>query len=139
MESIMLVAAEANLLPVFKQKLQAAFPSASFTDATDQFVVHISSRSRIYVEYAGTDLEFIGWEPQEVAVITQKLIQQQHIYIIAYHDINLVKTAIANLADSPDVLVANDCGDLLVGAEFVKKIRRNPDWNWLQDFREQVA
>ena len=139
MESIMLVAAEANLLPVFKQKLQAAFPSASFTDATDQFVVHISSRSRIYVEYAGTDLEFIGWEPQEVAVITQKLIQQQHIYIIAYHDINLVKTAIANLADSPDVLVANDCGDLLVGAEFVKKIRSNPDWNWLQDFREQVA
>lgn len=139
MESVMFVAAASNLLPIFKQKLQSAFPTASFTDATDQFVIHVSGRSRIYVEYAGTDLEYIGWEPQNIAVIFQKLTHQQHVYSIAYHDINAVKTAITHIADSDEVMVDNDCGDLLVGSELVRKIRNNPNWNWLRDFWGQDA
>lgn len=133
----MLITAKSGLLPIFKQKLHSAFPTASFADATDQFVVHISSRSRIYVEYAGSDLEYIGWEPQEIAVIIQQLPLQQHIYSIAYHEINAVKTVIVSLANSDDVIVDNDFGDLLAGSAIVARILDEPNWNWLQDFRDR--
>jgi hypothetical protein len=137
MEAVMLIAEKPDLLPVFKHKLQLAFPTASFTNATNQFVVHISSRTRIYIEYAGTDLEYIGWEPEEITAIIHHLPKQQHIYSIAYHEINAVKAVLVSLANSDDIMVDNDCGSLLVGSAIVARILIEPNWNWLQDFRNR--
>ena len=135
MQSIMLIAESPDLLPEFERILEPVFPTAFISEIGGRpgFVIDLSVSSRIWVEYAGTDLERIGWEPLEVAAITQHLPKQQHIYEVAYHDVNAVKLAIIHLADSDEVLVDNDCGDLMSGAELVKRIKNNPNWDWLRD------
>jgi len=116
--------------------MQVAFPYASVekTSAASEFVVHVSERSRIYLEYYGSKLDDIGWSEEEIDLINHLLpLNTYHIYSIAYHSMKAAKEAIVSLADSSDLLVDNDCGTLLPGHEFVSKVRQNPDWNWFDD------
>jgi hypothetical protein len=138
METIMLVAGQPDLLPVFRAALAVTFPAAQISEPGGQaeFVVALAGQTRLYVEYAGTDLEQIGWEDLEIEFITQLLPSSRHVYSIAYHDIKAVKAAILSLADSPRMIVDNDFGTLLSGVDFVQKVLAEPDWNWYRDLRE---
>jgi hypothetical protein len=135
MEALMLVAASATLLPEFKQTLATAFPTASITDTSNEheFVIQFSDASRVWLEDYGSNLELIGWEEQEVAVIRRVLPITHQVYSLAYRGIEAAKKVIIHLANSNQMLVDNDFGTLIVGADFVRKVTNEPNWNWFED------
>jgi hypothetical protein len=139
MESVMLIADNPDLLPVFRRTLESVFPADTIFDICGRpgFVIELSSRSRIWVEVENDNLESIGWEDFEIELIIRKFPSTLNVYSIAYHSIEVVKQVIVSIADNDQVLVDNDCGDLLVGSELVARIINNPHWNWLQDFRDR--
>lgn len=139
MEAVMLIANSPDLLPSFKKTLKSVFPLVFITDIADRdgFVVDPAGRSRIWVEFYGDNLESIGWEASEIEIITSKFQSAHYVYSIAYHNLEQVKKVIISLANNDEVMVANDCGDLLVGSKLVTRILNNPHWNWLQDFQDR--
>ncbi|MET4073238.1 hypothetical protein [Hymenobacter sp. UYCo722] len=139
MESVMLIADNSELLPVFKSTLKSVFPTAAISDIGGRpgFVLELSSRGRIWVEVENDSLESIGWEDFEIELIIRKFPSTRYVYSIAYHSIEVVKQVIVSIANNDQVLVDNDCGDLLVGSELVARILHNPGWNWLQDFQDK--
>jgi len=137
MEALMLVAASATLLPEFKQTLAAAFPTASITDTSNEheFVIDFSATSRVRIEDYGSNLESIGWAEQELSCIKRTLPVSHHVYSLAYRGIEAAKKVIIHLANSNRMLVDNDFGTLMVGADFVHKVITEPDWNWYEDLK----
>jgi hypothetical protein len=135
MEALMLVAASATLLPEFKQTLATAFPTASITDTSNEhgFVIEFSATSRVWIEDYGSNLESIGWDEQEVCFIKKTLPINYQVYSLAYHGIEAAKKVIIHLANSNEMLVDNDFGTLMVGADFVCKVINEPAWNWYED------
>ena len=135
MEALMLVADQADLLPHFRAVLQARFPAATIADLADQtgFVIEFSPQTRAYVEYFGDNLEQIGWDEQEIAFITSLLPTSHHVYSIRYRGVEAGKQVIISLADSPKMVVDNDCGTLLKGDDFVRKVLAEPEWYWFDD------
>jgi hypothetical protein len=140
METIMLIAEKSDLLPVFKQKVEYAFPTAFISDLGNNqpgFVIELSSRSRIYIEFYGNDLESIGWEGFEVELITNRFPLSHYVYGISYHSLETVKRVIVILANSDQMLVDNDFGTLLVGSDFVQKIHAEPNWIWWDNLSQE--
>ena len=135
MQALMLVAASATLLPEFKQTLAGAFPTASIIDTSNEheFVIEFSATSRVWIEDYGSNLESIGWDEQEVAFIRKTLPVSHQVYSLAYRGIEAAKKVIIHLANSNQMLVDNDFGTLMVGADFVRKVINEPDWNWYGD------
>jgi hypothetical protein len=126
MQALMLVAASAALLPKFKQTLAAAFPTALLSNTSNkhEFVIEFSNRSRVWVEDYGSSLEDIGWEEEEINFI-------KRVLPVNYHE--AAKEVIIHLANSNQMLVDNDFGTLMVGADFVRKVINEPAWNWYED------
>ncbi len=139
MQGLMLVAESADLLPEFRRILVQAFPTAAFHSVVDGrgFVLDFLEQppNRIWVEDAGPSLEAIGWEPAEITFITSYFSANKQVYSIDYHNINTIKKVIVLLADSDQFLVDNDCGTLLLGKDFVHKVRAEPDWYWFDDLK----
>jgi len=135
MQVLMLVAASATLLPEFKQALAAAFPAALISGTSDkqEFVIEFSSTSRVWLEDYGSNLESIGWDEQEAAFIQNILPVKHQVYSLAYRGIEAAKKVIIHLANSNQMLVDNDFGTLMVGADFVHKVINEPNWNWYED------
>lgn len=136
MESVLLIAKSAHLLPQFRQALVEAFPLAKTSELTvysEQLVLEFSSCSRIYIENYGSDLANIGWEDAEIKLITKHFFPEHWVYAISYRSIELVKQVVHVLADSNQLWVDNDCGTLLPGADFGRKMREQPSWSWFDD------
>ncbi|WP_310397823.1 hypothetical protein [Hymenobacter sp.] len=135
----MLIAEASDLLPTFRQALREAYPMALISDMANQsdFAIEFSTHSRVYIEYDGPDLESIGWEVDEISIITTQFRQCPNVYSLAYHGIDAIKQVVIILANSDQVMIDNDCGDLMIGSMFVARILKEPDWNWLQDFYDR--
>ena len=139
MQGLMLIADSTELIPEFKQILVKAFPAATFSDIVDEdgFVLEFFGQlpNRIWIRAAGSDLEYIGWEAPEIEFITSYFPTNRHTYSIDYHSITTVKKAIVLLANSDHMLVDNDCGTLMPGRDFVRKVLAEPSWYWFDDLR----
>ena len=138
MQAVMLIAGASDLLPTFRQALRQAYPTALISDMANQpdFAIEFSTRSRVCVEYYGPDLESIGWGKDEMSIITAHFSQRPNVYSLAYRGIDAVKQVVVILANSDQVMIDNDCGDLMIGSTFIARILKEPDWNWLQDFHD---
>jgi hypothetical protein len=138
MQALMLIAESATLLPKFKQTLANAFPSALISNMSNpgEFVIEFSNDSRVYVEDYGSSLEDIGWEADEIVRIKEIFPVHHQIYSLAYHGIDAAKKVIIHLANSNQMMVDNDCGTLLLGADFVHKVINEPNWYWFDDLHQ---
>lgn len=54
----------------------------------------------------------------------------KHRLMIDYSDVELAKSLVEIIADTPDVIVNNDFGTVLPGNQFVARIRAERGWNW---------
>jgi len=135
MQALMLVAESAALLPEFRQRLTQAFPAAPISDRgqTGEFRIAFPNNERVYVEYYGASLQAIGWEEAEITCIQKVLPTTHHVYSLAYRGIEAAKKVVVQLANSNRVMVDNDCGTLLIGADFVRKVLNEPHWYWFDD------
>ncbi|RZL08501.1 MAG: hypothetical protein EOO62_15190 [Hymenobacter sp.] len=137
MQALMLITDSATLLPTFRQILVRAFPAALLRDTATpaEFVIDFLAHGRVYIEYYGCSLEAIGWDEVEIACIKQVLPLHQHVYSLAYRGIEAAKKVILHLANSNELLVDNDCGTLMRGADFVRKVLDEPTWYWFDDLQ----
>jgi hypothetical protein len=138
MEALMLIAESATLLPKFKQILADTFPSAFIIAMSNpgEFIIEFSNNSRVYVEDYGSSLEDIGWEADEIARIKEIFPGHHQVYNLAYRGIDAAKKVIIHLANSNQMMVDNDCGTLLLGADFVHKVIDEPNWYWFDDLQQ---
>jgi hypothetical protein len=138
MQALMLIAESATLLPKFKQILADTFPSAFIIAMSNpgEFVIEFSNNSRVYVEDYGCSLEDIGWEADEIARIKEIFPTHHQVYSLAYRGIDAAKKVIIHLANSNQMMVDNDCGTLLLGADFVRKVIDEPNWYWFDDLQQ---
>ncbi len=134
----MLLAESATLLPKFKQILATAFPTASISDIgkPGEFVIKFADNSRVYIEDYGFSLEDIGWEANEIAHIKEIFPVHHQVYSLAYRGIDAAKKVIIHLANSSQMMVDNDCGTLLLGPDFVRKVLDEPNWYWFDDLQQ---
>jgi hypothetical protein len=54
-------------------------------------------------------------------------------YTVDFNDLDLCRRVLLAIADDPRLLIDNDHGVLLSGADFVRVLRSQPDWDWRQD------
>lgn len=54
-------------------------------------------------------------------------------YTVDFSDLQLCRRVLLAIADDPQLLIDNDHGVLLSGADFVRVLRSQPDWDWRQD------
>ena len=54
-------------------------------------------------------------------------------YTVDFSDLNPCRRVLLAIADDPRLLIDNDHGVLLSGADFVRVLRSQPDWDWRQD------
>ncbi|MFD1470372.1 hypothetical protein ACFQ48_19245 [Hymenobacter caeli] len=140
METIMLITGSSESLPYFKQTIGDALPKSTVTDQGDPtvgFIVQNAGSNRLYVDYCGNDLISIGWNESEIDWISQQFPAEYYAYSIQYRTINTVKKILVRIANSDQILVDNDCGQLMKGTDFVTEIINNPEWNWLKDLSKQ--
>jgi hypothetical protein len=134
----MLIAESAALLPEFRQRLAHAFPAAHISDMGQpgEFFIAFPNNSRVYAEYYGSSLQDIGWEEDEIACIQKVFPTIHHVYSLAYRGIEAAKEVVVHLADSNQMMVDNDCGTLVLGADFVRKVINEPAWYWFDDLQQ---
>ncbi|MBX0289548.1 hypothetical protein K3G63_03815 [Hymenobacter sp. HSC-4F20] len=136
MESILLIAEKATLLPAFKESIQKAFPCSVINDqpGLTGFVVQVKKSNRLYVDYYGSSLSAIlGWTETELALIDHHFPAGFHLYNIHYRSIETIKKVIMEVAASQKMLIDNDFGTFLTADSFVSKIMQNPYWDWRND------
>jgi hypothetical protein len=71
-------------------------------------------------------------EPDARARIAAAILQPV-FYTVDLSDLNLCRRVLLVIADDPRLLIDNDHRVLLPGADFVRVLRRQPDWDWRQD------
>lgn len=54
-------------------------------------------------------------------------------YSVEFSDIGLCRSILETIADDPSLVVDNDHGLVLNGAEFVRLLRARRDWDWRLD------
>jgi len=54
-------------------------------------------------------------------------------YTVDFSDLNLCRRVLLVIADDPRLLIDTDHRVLLPGADFVRVLRSQPDWDWRQD------
>ncbi|GAB2785219.1 hypothetical protein HNQ93_002551 [Hymenobacter luteus] len=136
MESILLIAEKAALLPAFKESIQKVFPCGVITDqpGLTGFAVQIKGANRLYVDYYGTSLSVIlGWTEDELALIAHHFPAGFHLYNIHYRSLETIKKVIIEVAASQKILIDNDFGTFLTANSFVSMLMRNPHWDWRND------
>ncbi|UOQ71043.1 hypothetical protein [Hymenobacter cellulosilyticus] len=133
MQALILVTGQSNLLSRFRTILQIRFSTATIAEYGNpgEFVVQFSGHHQLFVEYYGQNLA--DWDDDEVAFIKSALPTAQHVYSLGYRGIEFAKQAIISLANSVEMIVDNDCGTLLTGADFVRKVLAEPNWYWFDD------
>jgi hypothetical protein len=50
--------------------------------------------------------------------------------MLDYSDVDLAKKILEVIADKPNIIVNNDFGTVLPGAQFVARIREDRGWDW---------
>ena len=123
MQAVMLIAEASDLLPAFRPALRQAYPTALISDRakSPDSANAFSTHSRVYVEYHGPDLESVGWDEHEISAITDRFPQRPHVYGLAYLGIGAIKQVVVILANRDQVVIDNDCGNLMIGATLVAK------------------
>ncbi len=86
--------------------------------------------SRVYV--SRNDAVAEDMDPEARARIAAT-IRQPVFYTVDFSDIDLCRRVLVAIADDPRLLVENDHGVLITGADFVGVLRSQPDWDWRRD------
>jgi hypothetical protein len=123
MESVVLIAPreyEAD----FRERLQQL--EVRISEADGRLVLE-DGESRVYLgpnNYARDELD-----PAELETIEAR-IANPFFYSLDFSDIALCRLTLEAIADDAELLVDNDHGVLLSGADFVRRLRAERDWDW---------
>jgi len=71
-------------------------------------------------------------EPEARARIAAAM-QTPVLYTVDFSDVNLCHRVLLAIADDPRLFIDNDHGVFLSGADFVRVLRSQPDWDWRPD------
>jgi hypothetical protein len=87
-------------------------------------------KSRVYVTRNTAAPEEL--EPERLEHI-RSVIATPLFYSVDFSDIALCRRVLELIADDPTVVVDNDHGLMLSGADFVRLLRKRRDWDWRLD------
>jgi hypothetical protein len=126
MESV-IVAAPAEYDLKLRARLEQLGPIS--TGAGGEWIVD-NGKSRVYVARSESVNDEL--EPERLAAITSKMAKPV-FYSIDFSDLALCKKVMIAIVDDPELLVDNDHGVLLSGADFVRVLRSQAEWDWRTD------
>jgi hypothetical protein len=99
----------------------------SVKEGAGKSLVVDDGESRIFITQ--NELAIQELEPAELEDISAR-IAEPIFYTVDFSNIDLCRRVLEAIADDPNVLVDNDHGVVLSGADFVALIRSQPGWDW---------
>jgi hypothetical protein len=125
-ESVILVTA-GDYDERFRARIPAAYKAS---EGAGGALVIEDGRSRIYIAKNDSLRNDLGPEKLDAVAV---LGPTPSFYTVDFTDIAFCRDVLLAVADDPKVLVDNDHGVLLPGAEFVRVLRSQQDWDWRRD------
>jgi len=111
-------------------KLRAQWPK-TYTNCMGRIVVE-DGDNHLYVDVETHASE--EYEPEVLEKITT-MMPSPRFFGIDYRESDFVKRVLLGIADDPRIVVDNDEGTVLPGPAFVQKLREEPWWDWLEEFK----
>jgi hypothetical protein len=126
MESILIHARSQEAL---LEQVKRILEDAKFQlQETPTGLVVVDGDSRAYVE---RDLDtYAYYEPDDRSKVIDTLGPATDVIAVQYSDIDVAKAIVVAVAKRLDVVVDNDHGFIAVGAEFARRLEREPGWDW---------
>jgi hypothetical protein len=86
--------------------------------------------SRLYIQR--DDQVWTELEPHEIPLYNA-VGDEPTIYAVSFIGIELCKKVLIGIADDSRLVIDDNCGLILPGDIFIRRLRDQPHWNWLED------
>lgn len=70
-------------------------------------------------------------EPEEIDILA-RLGSEPQLFLVSFKKTAALGQVLAYTVDRSDALVDNDFGEIESGADFVRRFREKPDWDWVR-------